>query len=426
MTLSGLAQNLIQKFLNNPKLAIFMLVTIASLLVIASQLFIKHITNKKLAFVWLAGLIGISTLTFYTSWPVFFWPDLFIGLFFIWALVNLRQTISWQIWLSILLLIYFFCFSPPRMDIEFDNRYLVPMKPFIYLIILYLCSGTKVRWDIQSMAYAWIIFYPLLLLWDVFLSWLGNGYFMTRPNFIFENNFEVPFLLFCFIITSFIYKNKDIRIYLLVAIAVLLTGSRSGLAGFLVVSVFYFFSLDRKKMLIVLALVGSLLAYILAIRGSSAFNASNLNSIDRLQNFYRIFSLYDYSFVEVLKHPLGFGIYQKVPPGICEQSKEYAEWVTGNFYNCDPIMLQSFLARGLFQYGIYVVLFIAFAFFWELRKRMGTYLALLTVSPIVCASFSVGGFSNGLAFGGLLLCLLAYQQSQGQQSKVHPSFGKLT
>jgi hypothetical protein len=115
-----------------------------------------------------------------------------------------------------------------------------------------------------------------------------------------------------------------------------------------------------------------------------------------------------------------------VPPGICEQSKEYAEWVTGNFYNCDPIMLQSFLARGLFQYGIYVVLFIAFAFFWELRKRMGTYLALLTVSPIVCASFSVGGFSNGLAFGGLLLCLLAYQQSQGQQSKVHPSFGKLT
>ena len=85
-----------------------MLATIAALLVIASQLFMKHIANKKLALICFLGLIGMSTLTFYTSWPVFFWPDLLIGLFFVWALVNLRQTISWQIWLSILLLIYFF------------------------------------------------------------------------------------------------------------------------------------------------------------------------------------------------------------------------------------------------------------------------------------------------------------------------------
>jgi hypothetical protein len=27
------------------------------------------------------------------------------------------------------------------------------------------------------------------------------------------------------------------------------------------------------------------------------------------------------------------------------------------------------------------------------------------------ASFSVGGFSNGLAFGSLLVCLLVYQQA---------------
>ena len=75
-------------------------------------------------------------------------------------------------------------------------------------------------------------------------------------------------------------------------------------------------------------------------------------------------------------------------------------------------MLQSFVARGIFQYGVYVMIFIVAAFFWELRKRMGLYLGLLVLMPILSASFSVGGFSNGLAFGGLLLCLLAYQQNQ--------------
>ena len=407
-----ITSNLIQKFINNPRLAVFMLLVISATLVISAQLFSKYISQKKIAVFYFFVLLGLSTLVFKTGWPVFFSPDLLILLFFVWAFINLRQEISWQIWLSICLLLYFFCFSPPRMDIEFDNRYLVPMKPFIYLIILYLCSATRVKFDIKTFCFGWIIFYPLLLLWNIFISWLGTGYFLTRPSFIFENNFEIPFLLFCFIIVAFIYNNKDIRIYLLVAIAVLLTGSRSGLGGFLAVSVFYVFSLDRKRMLLVLALVVSILLYILAIRGLSAFNAANLNSIDRLQNLHRIFAIYDYSLTEALKYPLGFGIYQKVPPGICEQSKEYAEWVTGNIYNCDPIMLQSFVARGIFQYGIYVMIFIVAAFFWELRKRMGLYLGLLVLMPILSASFSVGGFSNGLAFGGLLLCLLAYQQNK--------------
>ncbi|MBU3584116.1 O-antigen ligase family protein [Polynucleobacter sp. 15G-AUS-farblos] len=384
-----------------------------------------EIENKKLfAWVLLACLI-LSTAIFYGSWPVFFAPDMVIGLFAIWALIHMRQDISWLALVACCLLIYFLCFSPPPLDFEFDNRYLVSLKPFIYLLILYYASASKVGLNIRAMSMAWIVIYPILLIWNIFLSWLRNGYFMTRPNFIFENNFEVPFLLFCFIIVAFIYNNKDIRIYILVAIAVLLTGSRSGLGGLMAVSIFYVFTLDRKKMWVVLTAIACALIYLLAIRGSSALNISNLKSIDRLQNFYRIFAVYDFSFVEILKHPLGFGIYQKVPPGICEQFKEYAEWVTGNMYNCDPIMLQSFLARGLYQYGIYVMVFIVFAFFWELYRRMGWLLACVVMCPILTAAFSVGGFSNGLAFGGLLLCLLAYQQSLGQQSNNDFSTGKL-
>ena len=75
-------------------------------------------------------------------------------------------------------------------------------------------------------------------------------------------------------------------------------------------------------------------------------------------------------------------------------------------------MLQSFVSRSLFQFGIYVLILIPILFFWEAKKRMGWYLAALSIIPMLAASFSVGGFSNGIAFGGFLLCFLAYRQQQ--------------
>jgi hypothetical protein len=45
--------------------------------------------------------------------------------------------------------------------------------------------------------------------------------------------------------------------------------------------------------------------------------------------------------------------------------------------------------------------------------------------PIVGAAFSVGGFSNGLAFGSLLICLLAYQQESLRIASLKYNQGKL-
>jgi hypothetical protein len=56
---------------------------------------------------------------------------------------------------------------------------------------------------------------------------------------------------------------------------------------------------------------------------------------------------------------------------------------------------------------------------------MGSYLALVALIPIVGAAFSVGGFSNGLAFGSLLICLLAYQQESLRIASLKYNQGKL-
>ena len=44
---------------------------------------------------------------------------------------------------KMVLLTYFICFSPEKLDIEFSNKFYVTLKPLIYLIMLYLISGFK-------------------------------------------------------------------------------------------------------------------------------------------------------------------------------------------------------------------------------------------------------------------------------------------
>jgi hypothetical protein len=297
------------------------------------------------------------------------------------------------------------------MDFEFHNNYIVALKPLAYLIILHLISELKININFKYILINIIIIYPLLLLINIFIAWLETGYYFTRPYFLFENNFEIPFLLYCFIALTFIYGVKDIKFFLLLTAAVFLTGSRSGLVSYLIIAIIYLFSIYGKRGLFIGALIGSLLiGYFIYIRSGGYLNSS-INSIDRFSNLLHVLSIYDYSIIEILKYPMGFGIYQKIPIGICEKAAIYAEWSTGNMHNCDPIMMQSFVARSLFQYGIYVLILIPILYLFELQRVMGLRFATLLLIPITIASFSVGGYSNGLAFLGLLLCIFSYNQN---------------
>jgi len=405
---------LVQKFLNNKVLGVVISLALISILVMAIGVVRKNLkeSQERATFFWVLGLAALlCAWTFFRPLALTVLPDAFIGLFALWALFHLRQSVSVTIVLPITLFIYFLFFSPIRLDIEFDNRYWTSLKPFIYLVIFFGITGLRIRWPIRQIAYGVVIAYPLLLVWNIALWWIRDGFFMTRPNFLFENNFEVPFLLYCFVIIAFIYRDKDLRIYLLVAISVLLTGSRSGLASFMAVSVFYLLSLDRKKILWVGAAICSVLGYLVFIRGVASFNAGRIDQIDRLKTFIGLLSFYDFRFSEILRYPLGVGIYQKIPLGICNKMEGYADWFTGNYFNCDPIMLQSFVARALYQFGIYVLILIPALYLYELTKRMGFYMAVLLLTPILLTAFSVGGFSNGLSFGGLLLAILAFNQT---------------
>lgn len=264
---------LLTKFVNNRNLALFISLIFIALLWMSYSLIRKHFVHYRAVMVCLSAVLLLGLLQFIKPLPVFFVPDLVIALVALWALVMLRQTISPFILLVAALLIYFVCFSAPRLDIEFDNRYYISIKPFLYLMILYFASAANMTLSLKPLVYGSIIFYPLTLLWNVALWWHRDGFFMSRPNFLFENNFEVPWILSCFVVAAFIYKDKDLRLYLLVAISVILAGSRSGLASFLLISAFYLLSLSRVKIAIASMPIAAALSYLVFIRGSSSVNA---------------------------------------------------------------------------------------------------------------------------------------------------------
>lgn len=355
----------------------------------------------------------LNTAIFIFPIPVFYLPDLLLLAYLIYKFPDLNQEISPLFFLGLILLVGFFLFSPEPPDSEFTNNYLVALKPFFYICVLAAYSKNIPKIEIIRGVRIFLVIYPLILLWNLFLVHLkenaGLAQLMsTRPFFIFENNFEITFYLNCFCIAFFIYKERDWKKFALLVSVIILAGSRSGLLSFAVICIFYFFAVSWKQKITVAILAMLTTFYIAKGRNIGA----PIGTIDRVQSLQAILTHYNSNLMEILSTPFGFGIYEKVPRYICIKLPDFAEWFTGNSHNCDPLMLQAFYTRALFQFGIYITLSIPFIFLAITKKETGLKLAVIILAPITCVATSVGGFSNGLAFWGILISVFAYLQHQ--------------
>lgn len=362
----------------------------------------------------------INAVVFFKSIPVFFIPDALLLAYLVYKYKDLNQDVSPLFFVGALLFFGYYLFSPEPTDIEYQNKFIVTLKPFIYICILALYSRNAPMKSLHSLIKGVVVFYPFLLVWNIAMYYIKHRPPLSRlvqesrPYFIFENNFEITFYITCFIALVFIYKDKSLKNYFYLCLVILLANSRSGLLSFVVISPFYFWSLEAKKRWIALG-VAAIAAGFVGVSRSITQIAGN---VDRLQTLNLMWSTYDKSFAELLSHPFGHGIYAKLPTYLCIKLPDFAEWFVGNSNNCDPIMLQAFYTRGLFQFGFYVTLLIPIMFFLLVRRETGTKLAMLIIAPMACVATSVGGFSNGLAFLGVLLCIYAYVQVHHQNEKL--------
>lgn len=359
----------------------------------------------------LIACCALHAFIFLRSIPVFYLPDLALLIYLIYKFKDLNQEVSPVFFIGLGLLIGYFLLSPEPAQTEFPNNYIVTLKPFAYLCILALYSRNPPQVDLSKWVRMFLVLYPLILLWNLAIVWYQEnatlGQLMTRrPYFIFENNFEITFYLNCFTIVFFILGERRLRDFMLLVAVIILAGSRSGLLSFAAICVFYFLSVSWRQKLLGIGFALLAAAYIGKGRNISA----PVNTIDRVQSLQAILSHYGFSFVEILKEPFGYGIYAKVPGYICAKIPDFAEWFTGNSNNCDPLMLQAFYTRAMYQFGIYVTLLVPILFFLVVKKEMGWRLAIITLTPMACVATSVGGFSNGLAFWGVLISIYVYLQ----------------
>lgn len=382
---------------------------------------IKFQTMKHYLPYFLACMV-VNAIIFFKPFSVFFIPDALLLAYLIYKFKDLNQDVSPLFFVGAALFFGYYLLSPEPSDLDFQNKFLVTLKPFLYICILAIYSHNAPFTSLYGFIKGVVVFYPFLLIWNIVLYYIKHRPPIarvvqeSRPFFMFENNFEITFYISCFIALVFIYKDKSLKNYFYLSLVILLANSRSGLLSFAAISPFYFWSLDTKKRWIALGAAVIAAGYV----GVSRNITQIAGNVDRLQTFSLFWQSYDSSFTELLSFPFGRGIYEKVPTFLCVKLPEFAEWFVGNANNCDPLLLQAFYTRSLFQFGFYVTLLIPVIFFLLIKKETGAKIGFLIITPIACVATSVGGFSNGLAFLGILLCVYAYVQVNQPVSK-HPS-----
>ncbi len=365
--------------------------------------------------------MGINAFVFFTHFRVFYIPDLILLCYIIYKFKDLDQEIHPLFFIGVILLLGYLLFSPEPSDIDFKNKYLVTIKPFIYICILALFSKNAPSKSVYGLVRGVVVLYPFLLVWNIILYYIKHKPPISRvvqesrPFFMFENNFEITFYISCFIALVFVYKEKNLKYYFLLSMVILLANSRSGLLSFAAITPFYFWTLDSKKRWIALITAAIATGYV----GISRNITQIAGNVDRLQTFSLMWQSYDSSFYQLLIHPFGRGIFEKVPTYLCIKLPEFAEWFVGNANNCDPLLLQAFYTRSLFQFGIYVTILIPISFYLITARETGYKIAFLIALPMTCVATSVGGFSNGLAFLGLLICIYAYVQVHSRNKNLN-------
>lgn len=274
------------------------------------------------------------------------------------------------------------------------------IKPWFYLALLFSCPPVKLLVGRQwlPVVYVFAFFYVVALL-------SGD----SRPRLLVENNFEVPLVLSIYsalVISGGVELRS--RISAVVALIVLLSMSRSGVAAYAVVMALLVFREVRAgrmrgqlswrrvgtySWLVVGAVV--VIAYVFTLR------ADSLDSIDRVA-FFRTFwpSWLDLGIVNQL---VGAGALTELPTFACYEHAFYLEALAGHEGQCYSVVWHASVFRLVFDFGVVGFAVLYMGYYWVLRRRYSIYDALIGIAPAFVVGFSVGGIYNYLAVLGILI-----------------------
>lgn len=280
-------------------------------------------------------------------------------------------------------------FLPPSLDgAPTVADVIVSYKPFIYLIIL---SFSRPHPNSISVDTLEAVFKYLLLafLFKYLYAQIVVG--IPRPGLFTENNFELVFLMVMFI---FLVQQGRLesRIWLpLLAIVVVVSGSRSGFLALIAALPWAYRRLSFNSIMM-LILVPLLLISVLLFLGSRIAELPDIDQVDRF--VFMLHFLDEIQRFDLWNYLVGWAPMTPLSDATCSNLEFYkALFSAGNDNVCYPVILHVFYFRSILDHGLLGLVFLAAGFYTVLRSS--------GMSRWVAMGILLQGLINGLSVSGL-------------------------
>lgn len=286
--------------------------------------------------------------------------------------------------------------------------FLRAVKPIIYIILLILIGP-----GLSSINGEFGIFRHWLLLFFILYVVDFAVFSASRPNVVWENNFEIPFLVLLWV---GLYIRGEVQFYSLSTLALVgssvLSMSRSGIVitGF-VVAVLYLTNELRVNRNFVYKAIGficviALLLYFVFDIFHSRQGHLVIEELDRfifLDDFLSV-----YQMEGICTQLFGSGPLSELPFESCERlSFYYLEFgLSGANGECYSVIWHSGILRILHDYGFVGLFLISFFFYQSFRRNYSILSAVfMTLIPLL-SGLSVSGFYSVYIFIASYLLML--------------------
>lgn len=287
--------------------------------------------------------------------------------------------------------------------------FLLGYKAFFYLVLLSFFWGKK----IGEPRHLTLLFRVLIIFFTLKYAISIFGGLNGRPWLFRENNFELMFLALLFLLKFNLTGNVKFFEWVLVTVIFILSGSKSALPIFIVVSASILFqNITIKKLALGISIVCVLsVAFISVMLKKIA--QTGFEGIDRLA-FLRVFmsEMNSSSFTEII-----FG-HARITP-LMESSCKSLQFFQGLFSfsndgSCYSPILHTFILRTIFDHGVVGLIVVIWATHYLLRKSGYSIKVCLIFNLVMLLnSLSVSGYSSGF-FALAMVLFLGFAQKRAE------------
>lgn len=262
-------------------------------------------------------------------------------------------------------------------------------KTYFYLVLLSFFVGKQVFSGQRLARFATVLVAAFFVKYAYSVV-LG---FSDRPGIFIENNFELIMLIGLVYLAYPYLGNRRALVFGVLAVTVLLSGSRSSALGLLVVYVFLYVRLRNRTWPLHVAGVVAV-GYAVFTLFTSRLDGQSVEAIDRVQ-FLEVF-LREVRTWPVWEFVTGAFPLTPLSPAGCARLSFYQPLFSATDPGvCYSVILHSYVLRAVFDHGLLGIALLYTLVWLALRRSAVTRRdALALLSVITLSGFSVSAFNN--------------------------------